>query len=159
MKFLKHFESEKQFREVDLTELFNNYIKYKYMSKENYLKLKDPDVYFWNSEYNRISKDFNDNVLNPLLLNREIEFLRAVHPYDDEVIYGSSGRVKDIRIDKEYSMIYYIVYLYDEKNAFYLLKIPRFNRPEPTIVKIYNSESISIEDEITLYINAEKYNL
>ena len=159
MKFLKYFESEKQSREVNLTELFNTYIKFKYMSKSNTLHLTDPDVYFWNSDYSNISEDFNKNVLLPLLLDKEIEFPKVVHPYDDEVIYSFSGRVKDVRLDITNRYIYFIVYLYDEKNAYHLLTIPWNHKPDSCIVKIYNSEPIDIEDELNMFLNVTKYNL
>ena len=156
MKFLKYFESEKQFREVDLTELFNGYIKYKYTQNLPYSW--NSDEYFWRHDYKKMSDDFNKNVLSPLLVDKEIEFPKVIHPYDGESTYSFSGRVKDIRVDKKED-ISFIVYLYDEKNALYLFKIPRYSKLETNIVKIYNSEPIDIEDEINMFLNVTKYNL
>ena len=151
MKFLKYFEFEKkQFREIDLAEFFINYSKYKY-------KLVPPfnsDEKYW-----MISIDFNKNILFPLLIDKEIEFLRAIHPYDDEVIYGFSGRVKNIRIIKESDCVSYIVDLYESTKALYLFKIPLYKKLEPCFIKIYNSEPMSIENEIEMFLNVEKYNL
>ena len=70
MKYLKHFESSKQFREVDIQKLWDDFIKYR---EELFPGEKFTGDQF-NDTYDLLSKFFNRNILYPLLINKEVEF-------------------------------------------------------------------------------------
>lgn len=150
----KIFESERQFREVDLQLLWDD-ITHNYRTKL-FDKPMHLDNYFL-------------NVLKKLLLNKEIEFKRAEHPFDGEVIYGLSGKV--ISVDFFDDSFNYII-----KHISVILNVPNahaeyskcalgdisnnfnFNR-RPLIIKIYDSEELEIEKKIEFLRDANKYNL
>lgn len=58
MKFLKYFESEEQYREVDLQQLYDDYVKY-----------KTNEEHIW-----VITKRFEEDVLDPLLDDKRIQY-------------------------------------------------------------------------------------
>lgn len=164
MKYLKYFESEHQFREVDLQLLWDDLNYYQF---ELFDKPKHTDYFFYNQ------------ILKPLLLDKEIEFLRAVHPYDKEVTYGDSGKVKEIKVidtHKFGNLKKIIVNLYPKKEKYPRVRardtaswiiaeidstvyFPKKKIKKPIIIKIYNSELLEIENKLELLKNKNKYNL
>ena len=149
MKFLKLFEQyKKPYREVDIQKLWNC------INNREFMKL-----YF--DEYKEIfnlDKIFFRELLEKMLLDKEIAFHRVVHPIDDEIHFVFEGRVKDIWIKDDP-----VVALYDHKQPYILAKI--YNNPEiknEQIVRIYNSEITEIEqnfEDIEIRLNAKNYNL
>lgn len=147
----KIFESEKQFREIDLQLLWDD------ITRNYYSKLFDKPVH--------LDMYFN-SVLKKLLLNKEIEFKRAVHPYDGAIIYGLSGMVEyvELKNDSHNYLIRPIIILLDNgknKDKYEIGNIScnyNFDR-KPLIVKIYDSEELPIEKEINLLKDTNKYNL
>jgi len=144
MKYLKYFESERQFREVDLQEIWDNVHTY---SND----IINGRVYMDNW--------FCDKILEPLLLDKEIEFKRAIHPADKEVIYGHAGRVKSVRLQVYEGIKSVIVSLYSNNKFEYILGPIGNAKNKPLIIKIYDSEPLEIENKLDLLKNADKYNL
>lgn len=169
MKYLRFFESigiigtSNQFREVDLQLLWDdlNYYQFKLFDKQKHI-----DFYF-------------HKLLEQLLLNKEIEFIRSIHPYDKEVSFGESGRVKEIDIvdnpiektKKIIGNLYEVrysrhgIYQTEDTEAWILAKIDSsVNYPDkkvkkPIIIKIYDSDLSDIEKQIDLLKMTEKYNI
>ena len=152
MKYIKKFESEKQFREIDLQQLWDDINTY-------HMKLFDTpmhtDMYFYN------------RVLKPLLIGKEIEFHRVVNRFDDEVSYGLNGKVKEIEIkDSKNNISKEIIgHCYSKKNDTIGYVLARINTnmfdksiKKSQIIKIYNSEELEIENKIHNIKKAEKYN-
>lgn len=151
MKYLKYFESSRQFREVDLQGIWDNIQKF-----YNDIIGNDRPVLIDSWYYNKI--------LIPLLQDKEIEFKRAIHPADKEVIYGHFGRVNTIKMkdDNKFKDIH--VTLYSDKNLYVLGTIDILQwmtniGKKQLIVKIYDSEPLEIENKLELLKNKEKYNL
>jgi hypothetical protein len=153
MKYLKYFESERQFREVDLQGIWDGIQKY----YKDIIGVDRP-VLVDSWYYNRI--------LIPLLQDKEIEFKRAVHPADKEVIYGHSGRVQTIKMKDDNRFKNVMVSLYSDKNInqYILGSIDTAqwmgNMGQKTlIVKIYDSEPLEIEDKLKYISMQLKYNI
>lgn len=169
MKYLRFFESvgiietNNQFREVDLQLLWDDLNHYQFKLFDSH---KHIDSYF-------------SKLLEQLLLNKEIEFLRSIHPYDKEVSYGESGKVKEIDIadnpikeTKEIIGSLYEIkysrsgkYYVEDTEAWILAKIdssvnyPNRKVKKPIIIKIYDSDLSDIEKQIDLLKMTEKYNI
>ena len=162
MKYIKYFESENQFREIDLQLLWDDINKY-------HTKLFDRPVHTHMYFYSRLKQ---------LLLDKEIEFNRVVNRFDNEVLYNFNGKVKEVKYDTKddiYKTI--VVELYKDKgkypqyrnrdnDAYVLGTIDNhmFNKKDqqnkkPLIVKIYNSDKIEIEEKIDLLKIEDSYNL
>jgi len=159
MKHLKYFESKRQFREVDLQEIWDSV-------QINHSVLFDNPVITEAWFYNRI--------LNPLLLDKYIEFRKVIHPYDKEVSYAFSGKVKGIRLMDTNRFKNIVVSLYPDSNRF--LDRPKdlnyiigtiddsvlYNKKyvkSPLIVKIYDSEPLEIESKLDILNIKSKYNI
>lgn len=170
MKFLKHFESSKQFREVDLQKLWNDFIEYK---KELF-----PDKIFtgdqFRNEINLLSNFFCINILNPLLKNKEVEFHKTQSTIDDEVRFGFEGRIRHITIEPSWKQSNQLIVIVDLQREFkevklgtlqnvilakIVLRYSGFITLYPNVVRIYNSLPTEIEDKINMLNNVEKYNL
>lgn len=162
MKYLKKFENKKQFREVDLQQLYDDF---KYF--ENKLILTYSNQYTPLGNFRLL---FMKHVLIPLLLDKEIEFHKTISPLDDEVRWGFFGRVKNIGIKFQEDQILITVDLYDNKKNLilaYLTKIEKnLKKKKSTMVKIYNSEETDFEKTISelkfiekLEKEQSKYNL
>jgi len=146
MKYIKTYEDiNTQFREVDLQLLCDDILKY----RKTLSTLEQTELYFYN------------NVLKPLLLNKNIEFRRAVSPIDGEAIYGFGGKVKEIIRDNSLTnMDRFIISLYNKEYKYILGDILYYNDTnKKLIVKIYDSEELEIEKEIDLIKSTNKYNL
>ena len=165
MKYLKYYEytiedEPQNFREVDLQLLWDdlNYYQFKLFDKPKH-----------------IDNFYLHQILIPLLLNKNVEFLRSIHHYDKEISYGMNGKIENINIsdgleqfDKFKSIL---ANLENDPNTWILAKIdgsgikfdPSKNiirkDKKPAIIKIYNSEPLEIEDKILSLKSSEKYNL
>lgn len=142
----KIFESERQFREVDLQLLWNDLVKYQ--------------LYLFDSP-THIDAAF-ESIISKLIQDKEISFHRAKHPYDDEITYAYTGRVKNIRVDikNRYQDKKIIITLYGSTEMYILTTIHlSFYHEQNSIVKIYNSEELEIEKKIELVKSTTKYNL
>lgn len=143
MKYLKKFEfANKQFREVDLQKLLDMYF-----------------VFDKNGNWNNICDKFK-KVLEPMLLDKEVKFLRMIHPIDGEPIYSEFGRVKSIRLKIKNNSMDLILNLYDDKDEYSIdLEILGIDDNKPQFVKIYNSEKTDLEYQIELANNIDKFNV
>ena len=146
----KIFESESQYREVDLQQLWDDIIN-KYYSKI-FDKPVLTHLYFQNV------------VLKPLLLFKNIEFKRAEHSYDGDIIYGLSGKVEDVKFkyDSFNYLIKHIFVVLEDGQEYHLGNINNnfnFNDKRPLIVKIYDVEETEIEKKLNLLKDSDKYNL
>lgn len=145
----KIFESKRQYREVDMQQLWDD------ITNKYYSKLFDKPIH--------TQMFFHNKVLNPLLLNKTVEFKRAEHPYDGDVIYGLSGEVKNISFEDNSSnyLIRPIIVVLEDNKKYILGNINnnRFQKAEPLLVKIYDSEELEIEKKINLLKDTDKYNL
>ena len=139
MKHLKYFESKKQFREIDLQLLWDDLVKYQLDLFDSPINSTDKNVAF-------------ESIIIKLIQNKEISFHRAKHPYDDEITYAYTGRVKSIRIDidNSYRDKKIIISLYGSKDLYILATIVCDNLNNEEIIKIYNSEELEIEKKIEL---------
>ena len=151
MKYLKYFESERQFREVDLQGIWDGTQKY-YNDIIGSGKLVLMDAWY----YNRI--------LRPLLEDKEIEFKRAVHPYDKEVIYGFSGRVQTVKLHDTSRFKNITVNLYSDKETYIMGTIDTAQwmgnmEKKSLIIKIYDSEPLEIEEKLKYLSTESKYNI
>jgi hypothetical protein len=156
MKYLKLFESERSFREIDLQQLYDDLIKYggRLFSKPVHL-----DVYF------------DKRVLNPLFVDKDIEFRRIVNPIDQEVSYSYKGKVSKIDMYDESNLKTITVNLYKNENfrnfsedlKYILAKIYFSERlKKPQIIKIYDCGIIPFEEnleQLKMEDDAERYNL
>jgi mRNA deadenylase 3'-5' endonuclease subunit Ccr4 len=153
MKYIKKYESEQQYREVDLQQLWDD------MFTNYYSKLFDRPV------YNDI---YFHSFLKKILLTKDIEMTTSV---GGSIIYGRAGKVEEV-IFNDYTLIKIVkVKLYNTQklplkrarstehiiarianNSGYKIKIPQ-------IVKIYNSEPLEIENKIEFLRNTNKYNI
>ena len=152
MRYLKYFESQRQFREVDLQEIWDDVQKfYKDIIGVDRIVLMDS----W--YYNRI--------LLPLLEDKEIEFKRAIHPYDKEVIYGLGGRVQTVKLHDTSRFKNITVNLYSDKETYIIGTIDTAQwmtaneKKKELIIKIYDSEPLEIETKLNLLKYKYKYNL
>ena len=165
VKTYEGFDLKKPYREVDLQMLWDDH-KFWHEIKDSGLFTPDP-----HSQTPLAPKVYFQDIIEPLLLNKEIEFGRAEHPYDEEIVnYGFYGRVKELSYNIHYSggKMKIIVNLYDDNKvdlcAYTLTNIDLHKNfssssGKPKIIKIYNSEELEIEKELNLLRNANKYNL
>lgn len=142
MKFLKYFESKKKSRLVDIASLYNDFIIYR-------KQLFEPTI--------NLSDKFHKIILEPILLNKDVEFHRVKNKIDGDVTYGFSGKITAVEIKREGYIMQILVKLYDKPSYYILVK--NLLGLEPIIVKIYNSEKTEIEKKIELLKDTEKYNL
>ena len=153
MKYLKYFESERQFREVDLQGIWDGVQKY-YNDIIGPGKLVLMDAWYYNK------------ILIPLLQDKEIEFRRAVHPADKEVIYGHSGRVQTVKLQDTNRFKNITASLYSDKETYILgtIDIAQWGwigniEKKTLIVKIYDSEPLEIEEKLKYLSMESKYNI
>ena len=152
MKYIKYFESERQFREVDLQGIWDGVQKY-YNDIIGAGKLVLMDAWYYNK------------ILIPLLQDKEIEFKRAVHPADKEVIYGHSGRVQTVKLQDTNRFKNVTASLYSHKDTYIIGTIDTAQwmtaneKKKELIIKIYDSEPLEIENKLDLLKNTDKYNL
>ena len=108
---------------------------------------------------------YYNRILLPLLEDKEIEFKRAVHPYDKEVIYGFSGRVQTVKLHDTSRFKNITVSLYSDKETYIIGTIDTAQwmtaneKKKELIIKIYDSEPLEIETKLNLLKNKYKYNL
>lgn len=150
MKYIKYFEYKKQYREVDISKLweFINDIDNMRMYYSEFGYIVDVDS----------PKVFFQEVLKSMLTDKEIEFNRVVNPIDSEVSYSFCGRVKDVFI----WLGELHVQLYEDSSNIYNLGKISAGQMKETIVRIYNSEITKLEQNIEfikMKIDAKKYNL
>ena len=153
-KNFKIFESEEQYREVDLQQLWND------MFTNYYSKLFDKPV-------------FNDayfhSFLRKLLLEKDVEIQRGISRIDGEVHYGNSGKVEEVNF-YDYTLQKVITVKFYKKQDLPLKRartehiIARIDNEinknkTSQIVKIYNSEPLEIEKKIQELKTIDKYNL
>jgi hypothetical protein len=144
----KIFESENQFREVDLQLLWDD------ITRNYYTKIFDKpmhlDYYFYST-------------LKKMLLGKNIEFNRVTNKwFDTEPFYNFNGKVEDVEFkDDSYNyLIKYIIILLDDGKKYNLKISNNYNfERKPVFVKIYDSEELEIEEKINLLKNTDKYNL
>jgi len=153
MKYLKYFESERQFREVDLQAIWDNIQKF-YSSIIGNDRPVLVDAWFYNK------------ILIPLLQDKEIEFRRAIHPYDSEVIYGLSGRVKKITVTDSNTTKYIRVSLYGDLQtgtsilgSIDTVQWMKNEKNKSLIIKIYDSEPLEVENKMKYLSMESKYNI
>ncbi len=151
MKYLKYFESERQFREVDLQGIWDGVQKY-YNDIIGAGKLVLMDAWYYNK------------ILIPLLQDKEIEFKRAVHPADKEVIYGHSGRVQTVKLQDTNRFKNVTASLYSDKNTYIIGTIDATQwmeniKNKTLIIKIYDSEPLEIEERLKYLSMESKYNI
>lgn len=140
MKYLKYFESEKQFRVVDLQQLWYDLQQ------------------LWNDDYFKLFS-INSNIafystLNELLLNKFVEF-------QNNRVYAKKGYVKEVK-SLDYTLTKEIYVRLNEQVEFEwlaTLQNDRNKKNKTQIVKIYDSEPLEIEDKINKLKAFYKYNL
>lgn len=142
MKHLKYFESEKQFRIIDLQQLYDDFQHFK-------LEL----------EYSQdnVRNNFVKDVLSPLMLNKEVEF----DGYSGEV--SSAG----LRTLNDKILIIGTLYGHGFDNKLTIATLDLFTNKNRTdtnskTVKIYNCEIIDFEkkvEELKMKEDAGKYNI
>ena len=131
MKFLKYFESEEQYREVDLQQLYYDYVKYK--TNEDHIWI--------------IVKNFKKDVLIPLLMDKDVKINGKC---EDNYLYVRNVNINFNENDIDININYYN-----------LLTIQRVISTIniPMIIRIYNSEETEFEKEIDRLKFTDKYNL
>ena len=169
MKHLKYFENEKQFREINLKDLWNDYMKYKKEIIKNDANLKTSNfstLNNWNVGTSYIDI-FKNILLEPILKNKEIHFQKATNKFYGDTMYSSYGRVKNIIVEQQRDRygnfeILICVEIFDGNIAYILSRFKENDGTpgtEKDVVKIYDSQITRIEDEINLLKNTDKYNL
>ena len=155
MKFLKYFEGyKKNFREVDLAKIWNC------VNDTDFMR-----IYYDEFDDDWLSpKKFLEKMLQIMLVDKEIEFRRAVHPIDGEISYAFGCRVKSVRIPDSI-----IIESYESDTTyvlahFYAGKMSNVDQAMKgkQIIKIYNSKITEIEqklEDIEMRLDAKKYNL
>ena len=92
MNYLKYFESIENIREVNIRNLWVDYIKYKDKLKikksNNTSSLVENDAYI-----------FLNNVIIPIIKDKYIEFNRIKNRYTDDITNNFSGLVKNVFIE------------------------------------------------------------
>jgi hypothetical protein len=155
MKYIKTYENSLQYREVDLQQIWDDINKY---HSRLFDKPMHTDMYFHNQ------------VLKPLLLDKEVEFNRF-SDFGGEPYYDRKGKVEKIDFN-DYTMTKEIAVKLHSKNKFPTkrkraeITLARIinnmfskKEKEPQMVKIYNSEPLEIENKIQLLKDTDKYNL
>lgn len=149
MKILKYFENSamrKPFIEVNIQTLW--------------------DKFYDHFKNDKISLEllFIREILNPLILDKEIEFHKTKSPIDSEPRFGFHGRVEKYRITTSFPDSTILVKLYDRKEEIIMMKFQRepgmvYNRRKTFshVIKVYNS--IDIESKLDMLIDTKKYNL
>jgi hypothetical protein len=161
-------ENEKQFREVNLKDLWNDYVKYyKELTNNNILNTTNlSNINSWDMK----KSYFNNMILTTILENKEVSFNKSTTKYygygDDDVSYSVNGRVEKIIIEYRniygHDIIIIIAKLFDEKSGYIMSKFNKYDDTpgtEKDVVKIYNSQITRIEYEINMLKNKDKYNL
>jgi hypothetical protein len=167
-KYQESVENEKQFREVNLKDLWNDYVKYyKELTNNNILNTTNfSNINSWDMK----KSYFNNMILTTILKNKEVSFNKSTTKYygygDDDVSYSVNGRVEKIIIEYRniygHDIIIIIAKLFDEKSGYIMSKFNKYDDTpgtEKDVVKIYNSQITRIEYEINMLKNKDKYNL
>jgi hypothetical protein len=142
----KLFESERQFREVDLQQLWDD------LTHNYYSKLFDKPMH---------TDMFFHSLLKRMLIGKDIEFNRVENRFDGEVLYNFSGKIEDVEFVDE-TLIKGFILVLNEGETKYLLTINNkysFERTRPVIVKIYDSEESEIEKKLNFLKTMNKYNI
>ena len=156
--FFKTNENVRKTREVNLQQLWNDFRKY----RNQILNSANNENITVNQSYD----EFIKYILNPIFENKEIEFHRSKNIFDDEIIYGFFGRVKDIKIVTVGGLANILVDLYDNKDTLIMAKLKIWNdnivkleNSLSTIIKVYDNDITTFEKMFNILNDVNKYNL
>jgi hypothetical protein len=139
----KLFESDRQFREVDLQLLWND------LTKKYYSKLFDKPIHI---------DIFFHSLLKKMLIGKDIEFNRVKNRFDDEILYNFSGKIENIQYVDE-NLVKGFILILNDGDTEYLLTINNNSSEKPVMVKIYDSEELEIEKKVNFLKDMNKYNI
>jgi len=126
------FEQYENYRDVNLIQFFRDFEKYE----------------------NQLKGSIMLHIKN-MLMGKKIEF------HDDVMRYKTSGTVNEINHNFTKHNKFLSIYFVEDKNThtFSLNFNPFLSKNFQILIKIYNSKKTSIEEQIDMIKDSEKYNL